>query len=160
MKRPLLWAPWRMQYVKADKDDRCVFCHALGEDRDRENLIVSRGDAVCVVLNRYPYTAGHLMVIPIRHVASVEDLGEEDVMEFWSTLVRAKKALTEAIGPDGFNVGMNLGPAAGAGIDSHLHLHVVPRWAGDTNFLPVLDGPRVVSQGLLEMYDSLHPYFG
>lgn len=154
-KRLNLWAPWRLEYVRGPKASGCVFCQAVGQDRDRDNLIVHRGEYVFVILNRYPYTAGHLMVTPVRHVASPEDLSPAESAELWSTLTRCKRALDEELSPQGYNVGLNIGKAAGAGVADHLHLHVVPRWVGDTNFMPVVGDVGVVSQHLLEVHDAL-----
>lgn len=154
-RRQPLWAPWRIEYIRGPKAGGCVFCRALAEGDDRENLVVHRGEAVFVLLNRFPYTSGHLMVLPNRHVASPEDLTAAEASELWSTLVRCKQALDAFMAPQGYNVGLNLGKAAGAGMADHLHLHVVPRWAGDTNFMPVVGDVHVVSQHLLEVYDGL-----
>lgn len=150
-----LWAPWRIQYIRGPKGPGCVFCQALQNGRDRENLIVHRGRHVFVILNRYPYNGGHLMVSPLRHVANPEELDAEESAELWSTFTRCKAALDAEFSPQGYNVGLNMGKAAGAGIADHLHLHVVPRWVGDTNFMPVLGGVGVISQHLLEVYDAL-----
>ncbi len=158
MTRRLLWAPWRIEYIRGPKPGGCVFCRALGGDADRANLVLLRGERAFVMLNRYPYNAGHLMVLPNRHVPGIEDLTPEEVAELWQLCVRAKGALDRAFRPDGYNVGFNLGRAAGAGVEAHLHLHVVPRWVGDTNFLPVLDDVRVISQYLEDMYDTLAPH--
>ena len=152
--RPL-WAPWRMEYIRAPKEEGCVFCRAAAEGRDGENLVVHRGRAVLALLNRYPYTSGHLLVVPRRHVAALEELTANEARELWETLLACKKALDALVGAQGYNVGFNLGKAAGAGIEEHLHLHLVPRWVGDTNFMPVLGDVRVVSQHLLELYDLL-----
>jgi ATP adenylyltransferase len=153
--RRLLWAPWRLEYVRGPKAEGCVFCRALAAGNDRENLVVHRGRAVFVMLNRYPYNAGHLMVLPCRHVASPEEFTAAEASEFWETLVRCKQALDAFMGPQGYNVGLNLGKVAGAGLADHLHLHVVPRWAGDTNFMPVVGDVHVVSQHLFQVYDGL-----
>ncbi len=158
MRRRLLWAPWRIEYIRGPKPEGCVFCRALEEDDDRQNLLLLRGERAFVMLNRYPYTAGHLMVLPNRHVPGIEDLTAEEAADLWRLCVRAKRALDRAFRPDGYNVGFNLGRAAGAGVEAHLHLHVVPRWVGDTNFLPVLDDVRVISQYLEEVYDTLAPH--
>ena len=160
MSGPTLWAPWRIEYIRGPKEEGCVFCRVRDEGADRENLILARGSRVFVILNRYPYTAGHLMVVPYRHVAEPEDLVPEEVSEIWSHLVRAKASLGRVFQPHGYNVGLNLGQAAGAGIGDHLHLHVVPRWVGDTNFMPALSEVRVISQHLEDMFDSLAPLFG
>ncbi len=157
-----LWAPWRIEYVRGPKVPGCVFCRALQGEAgpDRESLVLRREALVFALLNRYPYTAGHLLVVPRRHVAAMEDLTPAEAAALWDLAVRAKAALEEVFRPDGFNVGMNLGPAAGAGVKDHLHLHGVPRWVGDTNFMPVLGEVHVISQHLTEIYDSLAPRFG
>lgn len=155
MSGEVLWAPWRIEYIRGPKGQGCVFCEAQQGGDDRENLVLLRGARSFAILNRYPYTAGHLMVVPIRHVAGPEDLTPEEAAELWQQMVRAKAALQEVFHPDGFNVGFNLGHAAGAGVKDHLHLHVVPRWTGDTNFMPVLGAVRVISEHLTEIFDSL-----
>lgn len=154
-----LWAPWRIEYIRGPRGQGCVFCRAVQQEQDREDLILHRGKTAFAILNRYPYTAGHLMVLPLRHVAQPGDLNPEEASELWALLLRSQRALDAVFHPQGYNVGMNLGKAAGAGIEEHLHLHVVPRWVGDTNFMPVLDDVRLISQYLLEMYDALVPAF-
>ncbi len=155
MTRSVLWAPWRGEYVGAPRPDGCVFCRAAEGTDDRENLVLLRGEGAFLILNRFPYTVGHLMAVPDRHVGAMEDLSEAEARELWALAVRAKQALDAVLRPHGYNVGLNLGPAAGAGVADHLHLHVVPRWVGDSNFLPVLGEVRVISQHLLQTYDSL-----
>jgi ATP adenylyltransferase len=137
----------------------CVFCEALGAGEDRDRLVLHRGASAFVILNRYPYTAGHLMVVPNRHVAALEDLTSAEMQELWGLAVRAKGALDAEFKPDGYNVGVNLGHAAGAGVRDHLHVHVVPRWVGDNNFMAVLAEVRVISEHLSEIYGSLAPRF-
>ena len=159
MNRENLWAPWRMEYIRAPKGGVCVFCEALAAGDDPGRLVLHRGERVFAILNRYPYTAGHLMVVPNRHVGALEDLSADEVGELWAVAVQAKRALDAAFRPDGYNLGINLGPAAGAGVKDHLHLHVVPRWGGDTNFMPVLGEVHVISQHLDEIYESLVPGF-
>lgn len=154
-KRRSLWAPWRLQYIRGPKAPGCVFCRALEAGDDRENLVVRRGEHAFVILNRYPYTSGHLMVTPARHVAAPEDLSAAEAAELWRLMTECKRALDAEFRAQGYNVGLNVGSAAGAGIAEHLHLHVVPRWAGDTNFMPVVGGVGVVSQHLLDVYDAL-----
>jgi len=154
-----LWAPWRIEYIRAPKGSGCVFCEALGAGADRDRLVLHRGESAFVILNRYPYTAGHLMVVPNRHVADPEALSPEESGELWALAVRAKAALDAEFKAQGYNFGLNLGPAAGAGVRDHLHLHVVPRWVGDTNFMAALGEVRVISQHLSEIYDSLAPRF-
>jgi ATP adenylyltransferase len=160
LSRLTIWAPWRIEYIRGPKGEGCIFCGALGGDADRDNLVLTRGEGVFVILNRFPYTAGHMMVVPNRHVADPEDLELGEVTEIWSLFVRAKAALGQVFRPHGYNVGVNLGVAAGAGVADHLHLHVVPRWAGDTNFMPAVGEVTVISQHLTDMYDSLAPCFG
>ena len=142
MTRPL-WAPWRLEYIEGDDEPgRCVFC-----DPD-EHLVVHRGEAAFVLLNRYPYTSGHLMVAPIRHEGTFGGLSDVEALEIHQLAAKAVAALGGAYHPQGHNLGWNLGRAAGAGIVDHLHLHVVPRWVGDTNFMPVLGDVRVIPQAL------------
>ncbi len=148
-----IWAPWRLKYVKdasKDSDQECVFCQAPAEGRDREMLIVHRGKTCFVILNKFPYTNGHLMVAPYDHLGSLQGLPDETMAEMMALTRRAMTALEEAYGPHGFNVGMNQGRAAGAGVEHHVHMHVVPRWGGDTNFMPVLGDTRVMPQTLEE----------
>jgi ATP adenylyltransferase len=142
-----LWAPWRLEYVARDKPDGCVLCAKQHED-DAQAHVVARGEHCYAVLNLYPYNNGHLMVVPYRHVADLEDLTAAESAEAQRMLERGIRAARAAMGPGGFNVGLNLGEAAGAGIASHLHWHLVPRWQGDTNFMPVLADVRVMPQHL------------
>lgn len=150
-----LWAPWRLEYVAGDKpSDGCVLCAKQHQD-DQDALIVARGELVYVMLNLYPYNNGHLMVVPYRHVAQLEQLTRAESEEAQRMLERGIIALREALGPGGFNVGLNLGEAAGAGIASHLHWHLVPRWQGDTNFMPVLADVRVMPEHISKTWRSL-----
>lgn len=155
MKR--LWAPWRMEYILADKRDECFLCHAATDENDRQNLLLKRGSDGAIVLNRFPYSNGHLMVFPYRHLADLHGLSSDEKLELMDLLDLSVEVLRQTINPDGFNIGVNLGEAAGAGLADHLHIHVVPRWNGDTNFMPVLDDTRVIPQSLLDMWDQLHP---
>jgi len=153
MPKPL-WAPWRLEYVeRADEADRCVFC-----DPD-ESLVVLRCEAAFVLLNRFPYTSGHLMVAPVRHEGDLVGLTDEEALEIHRLATRAVTALRAEYSPDGHNLGWNLGRAAGAGIVDHVHLHVVPRWSGDTNFMPVLADVRVVPEALAETAGRLRRRF-
>ena len=142
-----LWAPWRLEYVTGDKPDGCVLCDKQHVD-DEAGLVVARGEHVYAVLNLYPYNNGHLMIVPIRHVAELEELTRDESHEAQRMLERGIRAARSVLGAGGFNVGLNLGEAAGAGIASHLHWHLVPRWQGDTNFMPVLADVRVMPQHL------------
>jgi len=141
-----------MEYLTEEQPQGCLFCLKAEEDRDAENLIAWRGGRAFVMLNRYPYNAGHLMVVPYVHVPSVEDLPPETLTALMLLVNRSLAALRRAMSPDAFNIGANLGRVAGAGIAEHVHLHVVPRWEGDTNFMPVLADVRVVPELLAETY--------
>lgn len=150
-----LWSPWRSHYIesfkKEDSDDSCIFCKAVDDDIDDDNsLVVYNGVHSFIVLNLYPYNAGHLMVVPKRHISDLTLLSSEELAEMMEFVQLALKALSLAMKPHGFNYGANLGKAAGAGIDDHIHFHVVPRWTGDTNFMPMLGEVRVISQDLLK----------
>jgi ATP adenylyltransferase len=143
-----LWAPWRLEYIRgADDQEGCVFCRARDRD-DEESLVVHRGNRAFVVLNRYPYASGHLMVAPNRHEGEFGDLEAEEALEAHQLAAAGIAALAETMRPQGFNLGWNLGRIAGAGVVDHVHLHVVPRWAGDTNFMPVLADVKVLPEAL------------
>lgn len=152
-----LWAPWRFSYVEgATKEgEGCIFVDLPAQDNDRENLILHRGERAFVILNAFPYTNGHLMIAPYKHTADLSDLDVEEQLEIQQLITASTEWLKKAYAPEGFNVGINIGKAAGAGIVSHLHWHVVPRWAGDTNFMPVVGEVRVLPQSLEESYDRL-----
>lgn len=150
-----LWSPWRLEYLQASRGDGCVFCHAAESNDDRENLVLLRGERVFLILNRYPYNNGHFMVVPYAHVPSLEDMEALALTEMMHLLKRGLAALRATMSPDGFNIGANLGRVAGAGIDEHVHLHAVPRWSGDTNFMPVVGDMRVVPQTWMQAYDGL-----
>ena len=146
-----IWAPWRLAYVKdASKDieEECIFCAKPAADDDEANLIVHRGERCFVILNLFPYTNGHLMVAPYRHVATPGDLDADERAELWELMARSTAALDRAMAPHGYNAGLNLGRVAGAGVEHHIHMHVVPRWAGDNNFMPVLADVRVMPEHL------------
>ena len=149
-----LWAPWRMTYIGGPRADGCVFC-AQAAQSDEDALIVHRGERAYVVLNLYPFGSGHLMIVPTRHVAAPRDLEPEERVELWELLDRSLEAIESALGAQGHNVGFNLGAVAGAGIADHLHMHVVPRWSGDYNFMPVLADIRVMPQYLAETRAAL-----
>lgn len=157
-----LWAPWRFGYIAGgDRVDGCPFCvlPARGPEHDRESLIVHRGARAYVLCNAYPYNPGHLMVCPYTHVAELPELDDETSVEVWELGRRSVGVLGRVLGCDGFNLGMNLGQAAGAGIAAHLHLHVVPRWGADTNFVSTIGATRVLPRALEEVYDVLRPEF-
>jgi ATP adenylyltransferase len=150
-----LWAPWRLEYVQGGADaGGCVFCDAA-DGGEREELVVHRGERAFVVMNLYPYSNGHLMAAPYRHVASPGDLDDGERAELWALLDRSVRALTAAMAPHGFNAGLNLGRVAGAGVEDHLHLHVVPRWNGDTNFMPVLADVKVMPEHITRTAEKL-----
>lgn len=151
-----LWAPWRVEYFKIPKDKGCFLCKSFASRQDRNNHVVKRGKMCAIVLNRYPYTGGHVMVCPYRHVSQFEDLTPQETAEMMVLTREAIRALRDTIKPHGFNIGINIGEAAGAGLKDHIHLHIVPRWNGDTNFITVMADVRVVPQSLLELWDILH----
>ena len=157
-----LWTPWRMSYLRGDAGDTdtgCPFCALPARDDDETTWIVHRGAAAYVILNAFPYNPGHLMTVPYRHVSSFEDLTTEELHELAELAQRAVRALQACSGPPAFNIGWNVGGAAGAGIADHLHQHVVPRWVGDTNFMPVIGQTRVLPELLVETYERLRPVF-
>jgi ATP adenylyltransferase len=146
-----LWAPWRLEYIQsADDDPGCLFCRAAEDGGDEEKLIVHRGRAAVVLLNKYPYASGHLMVAPVRHAGDFAELADEEALEVHRLAGQAIGALAQTYAPQGYNLGWNLGRLAGAGVVDHVHLHVVPRWAGDTNFMPVLADLKVMPEHLAE----------
>jgi ATP adenylyltransferase len=150
-----LWAPWRLEYIKGPKDEECIFCSAIAADDDESVHVVHRGENALVLLNAYPYANGHFMVAPYEHVPSIEDLSEEPLLELVTLARRGIGALRDVYRPDGFNLGINQGKIAGAGFDDHLHLHVVPRWGADNNFMPVIGSTRVLPQSLADSWRSL-----
>lgn len=150
-----LWAPWRAHFITKQPAKRCIFCHALREKKDKKHLVIHRGRLVFALLNLYPYNNGHVMIAPQRHIGDLLKLKPEELAELFAVVQRLLKQMKRALRAQGFNVGMNLGSSAGAGIPGHLHLHVVPRWKGDTNFMPVLTGTKVISQALAEVYRLL-----
>jgi ATP adenylyltransferase len=156
----VLWAPWRMAYIEGPKGDTgCLFCNATSGDA-RERLLLGTTASSLVMLNRFPYQNGHLMVAPRRHTGSLGDLAAGEHVDLSDTLRRSVDTLGQALHPEGFNLGMNLGACAGAGVVDHVHWHIVPRWAGDTNFMPVLAEVKVMPQHLLDTYDRLRGAFG
>ncbi|HBX23064.1 MAG TPA: HIT domain-containing protein [Desulfotomaculum sp.] len=152
-----LWAPWRSVYIGKDHGSGCIFCNKLeaGEEKDSENHVLYRGDKVFVILNIYPYNNGHLLVAPKRHVGDIEELDEGEMQELFAVTSKMVGLHRKAFNPHGFNVGINLGKVAGAGIPGHLHIHIVPRWEGDNNFMSVLGDVRVISEALDHTFDKL-----
>ncbi len=150
MKR--LWTPWRMEYIQSPKQDSCVFCQALERQDGQENLIIFRGKTAFVTLNAFPYTSGHMMVLPYTHVRNLTDLDSETRAEMMELTTKTAQVLEKVYQAEGFNVGINLGEAAGAGIEEHIHIHVVPRWVGDTNFMAAVGETRMLPEELHETY--------
>jgi ATP adenylyltransferase len=151
-----IWAPWRMTYISnAAQEDGCIFCLAGQASNDRERLVLARSEHSLIMLNRYPYTCGHLMVAPLRHTAEMDDLGDDELLDLMNGVRQACAMLREVARPDGLNIGINLGKVSGAGVEDHLHIHIVPRWVGDTNFMTVTGDVRVIPDGLMESYDRL-----
>lgn len=148
-----------MDYILGKKPSHCIFCGMQQEDRDRENLILHRRENTYVIMNRYPYNNGHLMVLPYVHVSTLEGLEPELLKNMMEHVQYSVDCLSEEFSPEGFNIGINLGKVAGAGIEEHLHMHIVPRWVGDISFMSVLDDIRVIPEHVLESYDRLHPSF-
>lgn len=157
MKR--LWAPWRIDYIRGEKPVGCILCDKPKEDRDKENLILQRGKHGFVMMNLYPYNSGHLMICPYKHVDTLENLSDEITDNLMQILKGSLTALRKTFNPEGSNVGLNLGKAAGAGIDDHVHFHIVPRWVGDTNFMTVVSESRVIPEDIDETYRLLKPHF-
>ena len=154
-----LWAPWRIEYIRSPKEDGCIFCDKPAGDNDREDLILYRGEKVFILMNLYPYNNAHLMLAPYIHVDNTEKLDTDTYKEIMVLADQSMAILKETMDAQGFNFGANIGAAAGAGIEEHIHFHIVPRWAGDTNFMPVLGHTKVEVQGLQECYDLLRPHF-
>ncbi|AMM54204.1 HIT family protein [Pyrococcus kukulkanii] len=151
----ILWAPWRIEYIRSPKYEGCIFCDFPKENRDKERLILYRGKHAFIIMNNYPYNPGHVMVAPYRHVKSIEDLTDEEMLEIMKLAALVMKAIRKVMKPDGFNLGFNIGKVAGAGIDGHVHLHIVPRWNGDTNFMPVIADTKVIPESLEQAYDEI-----
>ena len=154
----VLWAPWRMKYIQSASEsiEGCIFCIAPSM-RDEEALIVYRGRRAYVILNKYPYNTGHLMIVPYRHVPSIEDLNSEELLEISEMIKASLKALREVYKPHGFNVGVNIGEAAGAGVAGHVHVHIVPRWKGDSNFMLTVGGVKVLPESLDATFKKVKP---
>ena len=162
--RDIMWAPWRMAYIEQEHDhgfegSRCVFCELPAQQDDARTYVLHRGERAFVIMNLYPYNNGHVMTVPYAHCASLRELDRETAGEMMALAQRAQAVIEDAMHPHGFNVGINQGRAAGAGIADHVHMHVVPRWIGDTNFMPVLGDVRVMPQHLDDTYALLRPGF-
>jgi ATP adenylyltransferase len=157
LKRKNLWAPWRLTYIKTlSHKGGCFICDDLAApDKDRENLVLWRTSSSVVIFNRFPYNNGHMLIAPLRHIAGFDEATDEEMLDCTRLIRDVQAALAAAIHPDGFNVGMNFGRCAGAGLPGHMHIHVVPRWNGDTNYMAVTSDTDVISQSLVELYDEL-----
>lgn len=154
-----LWAPWRAGFVLAQKEKGCIFCTRLKKRDSVTNLIVHRGETCFVILNKYPYNAGHAMVVPIRHVGQLEKMKPAESAEFFELTRTTVAVIKKALKPHSMNLGMNIGKSSGAGIPGHLHMHIVPRWTGDTSFMPVIGGTKIISVSLKEVYDAIRKEF-
>jgi len=150
-----LWAPWRVEYFEKEPRDLNFLSAAAQTSEDAAHLVITRRKNAFLMMNRYPYAVGHLMAVPYRKTAELSVLGENEIVELWNLVAHAQALLRAAIKAQGFNVGLNLGECAGAGVTDHLHIHIVPRWSGDTNFMPILAGARVLGEGLHALYDKL-----
>ncbi len=151
----VIWAPWRMEYIESKKMKECVFCVAAAEREDHKRHVLYRGRHAFIIMNRYPYTSGHLMAAPYSHLSEIEELSEEELAELMALVQKGVTALKKAFRPEGFNIGINMGAVAGAGIEDHIHLHVVPRWKGDTNFMSVINDARVMPESLESTFNRL-----
>jgi len=151
-----MWAPWRIEYIKGEKEKGCVFCNAISI---RDELTLYKGNTTMVVMNKYPYINGHLLVAPVRHLSRLDELTRDEMQDLLVTIEKSVHIEKKIMNPDGFNVGLNLGKVAGAGIEEHLHFHIVPRWFGDTNALTVFADIRVIPEHLKSTFDSLVPLF-
>lgn len=155
-----LWAPWRMTYIdQGAKEDGCIFCEKLREADPRNALVLAQTDYSVVMLNKYPYNNGHLLLAPKRHERCLPNLSVPEYADLNEALRRSMEIIQAVLHPGGLNIGMNLGKCAGAGVEDHLHWHIVPRWEGDTNFMPVVGDTRVMPQHLMESYDRFKPHF-
>ena len=154
-----MWAPWRIEYIQMEKPEECILCGKPKQNNDELNQILYRGNKNFVMMNTYPYNPGHLMVAPYRHIADLGELTNEELHEHAEIVSQSIRILREAFNPAGFNIGMNMGKVAGAGIEEHIHTHIVPRWQGDTNFMPVMSDVRVVPEALAGTYQKLKNEF-
>jgi len=150
-----IWAPWRMQYIEGPKAGGCILCQKPREGNDEANLVLYRGEKNFIILNSFPYNPGHLMVAPYRHLGLLEELTGDELEEHLNMVKRCVRLLNKALKPDGFNIGINIGKIAGAGIGDHIHTHIVPRWQGDSNFMPVLSNTKVIPEALAATYKKL-----
>ncbi len=159
MNQDKLWAPWRMEYILSEKSKECFLCQYPKENNDQKRLILYRGDETFVIMNYFPYNNGHLLIAPYKHTNQLSDLSDKAKLEMMNLMEFSIKILKESMNADGFNTGLNLGQVAGAGIKDHLHMHIIPRWNGDTNFMPVIGHTKVLSEGLNETWQKLYKYY-
>ncbi len=150
-----IWAPWRIGYIKKVKNKKCIFCEMIKEKKDAKHLIIKRDKYCFSALNVYPYNNGHIMVVPYRHKSDLKHLKSEEFSSIFKLLKETELKLNKEIKPDGYNIGVNIGKAAGAGVDGHMHFHIVPRWSGGTNFMPVCADTKIISQSLQELFEVL-----
>lgn len=151
-----VWAPWRIEYILSEKEESCIFCDALSKNDD---LTLFKGEITMAMMNKYPYINGHILVAPVRHLSALDQLNSEETQSLLITVEKSVGIIKKAMNPDGFNVGLNLGKVAGAGVEEHLHFHIVPRWFGDTNALTVFADVRVIPEHLQTTYNNLKVYF-
>ena len=156
----VLWAPWRMEYVSSDsKKGECIFCPGADRSQDEERLILFIGNLSIVLMNRFPYINGHLLIAPLRHVSTLDALLPKEKLDLITRVESSIGVLKEVLRPEGFNIGLNMGKVAGAGVEDHIHLHIVPRWIGDTNYMTVFGEVRVIPEHIQETYGKLLPFF-
>ncbi|MCX8094927.1 MAG: HIT domain-containing protein [Caldisericia bacterium] len=155
----VLWAPWRIKYILSSKKKTgCFICELVKDNKDEENLILKRGNFSIIIMNKYPYNSAHLMISPLRHIKDLYELNDDEMKEIMNFLILSQKIIEKIYKPDGYNIGVNIGRAAGAG-EEHLHFHIVPRWSGDTNFMTVFGETRVIPDSLFEIYKKLKEEF-
>jgi len=156
----VVWAPWRMEYVGSDQaGEGCIFCPGDDHTQDEKKLILYRGKWSIVLMNRFPYSNGHLLIAPVRHTCSFEFLSPDEKLDLLNMVERSVSVLNKVMDPAGFNIGMNLGKAAGAGVEDHMHFHIVPRWSGDTNYMTVIGEVRIIPEHIQATYQKLLPFF-
>lgn len=156
-----LWAPWRLQYILdgGEAEEGCIFCVKPEQEKDKENLILYRGEHSFIIMNLFPYNNGHLMIVPYQHAQDLDEVSNDVLIEVIALIKKSQHIMKQVFAAQGFNIGINVGKAAGAGIDEHIHIHIVPRWAGDTNFMPILADIKVIPQHIQAAYDLLLPFF-
>ena len=154
-----LWAPWRMEYVSSDNKGVCIFCPGEDRSQDEQRLILCIGNLSIILMNKFPYINGHLLIAPLRHISTLNALSSEEKLDLIIQVEKSVGVLKEVLRPEGFNIGLNLGKAAGAGVEDHIHFHIVPRWGGDTNYMTVCGEVRVIPEHIQETYRKLLPFF-